>query len=70
MRLQRALLMFRAGLLLRRANGLRRRRLAAELATYRSESDLNDLCALLDGYPEGQTHEIREILCRQQLRRI
>jgi hypothetical protein len=69
MRLQNRMLMFRAGRLLRRANRLRRRRLAAELATYRSEADLNDLSALLDSYPDGQTQEIRQILGQQQMHR-
>jgi hypothetical protein len=66
MRLQTRVLVFRAGLLLRRANRRRHRQLAAELATYRSQADLNDLCALLDTYPDGQTHEIRQILGQQQ----
>jgi hypothetical protein len=70
MRIHSQVLMIRAGLLLRRANRLRRRQLAAELATYRGEADRNDLDALLDSYPDGQTHEIREILGRQQMRRI
>ena len=67
--LHKGLLVIRAELLLRRANRLRRRKLAAELATYRTEADLNDLCALLESYPDGQTHEIREILCRQRMHR-
>ena len=67
MRLRSSLLMIRAGLLLRRANRLRRRRLTAELATYRSEADRNDLYALLETYPDGQTQEIRQILGRQQM---
>jgi hypothetical protein len=69
MRLHTRLLMFRAELLLRRANRRRRRQLMAELATYTSQSDLNDLYALLDTYQDGQTHEIRTILGQQQLRR-
>jgi hypothetical protein len=70
MQLQSWLLVVRAGILLRRANRLRRRQLAAELAGYRSEADLNDLFALLESYPDGQTQEIRQILCQQQLRRM
>jgi hypothetical protein len=70
MRLRSRLLLFRAGLLLRRANHRRRRQLAAELATYTSQADLNDLYALLDTYPDGQTDEIRQILCQQQSYRI
>ncbi|MET0418116.1 MAG: hypothetical protein ABW022_19060 [Actinoplanes sp.] len=69
MRLQTRLLMFRATLLLRRANRRRRRQLAAELATYTSQADLNDLYALLETYPDGQTSELREILGQQQIRR-
>jgi hypothetical protein len=64
------LLVFRAEFLLRRANRRRRRQLEAELATYTTQSDINDLCALLDTYPDGQTQEIRDILCEQRLRRI
>ena len=69
MRLQSFVLVIRAGLVVRRANRLRRRRLAAELATYRSQADLNDLYALLDSYPDAQTQEIRQILGAQQLHR-
>ena len=67
MRLHDSLLVIRAGLMLRRANRLRRRKLAAELATYRSEADRNDLYALLESYPDGQTQEMRQILGRQQM---
>jgi hypothetical protein len=67
MRLHDSLLVIRAGLMLRRANRLRRRKLAAELATYCSEADRNDLYALLESYPDGQTQEIRQILGRQQM---
>jgi hypothetical protein len=69
MRLQTRLLMFRATLLLRRANRRRRRHLAADLATYTNDADLNDLYALLETYPDGQTSELREILGRQRIRR-
>lgn len=69
MELRTRLLVFRAELLVRRANRRRRRQLAAELATYTSQSDLNDLCALLDTYPDAQTYEIRQILSQQQMRR-
>jgi hypothetical protein len=64
------LLLFRAEFLLRRANRRRRRQLAAELATYTSHADLNDLYAVLDTYPDGQTGEIRQILRQQQMHRI
>jgi len=69
MELRIRLLVLRAGLLLRRANQRRRRRLAAELATYTSQADLYDLCTLLDTYPDGTTYEIREILFQQQTHR-
>jgi hypothetical protein len=70
MNLRAQLLVLRAEILVRRANRRRRRQLAAELATYTSQSDVNDLCALLDTYPDGQTHEIRQILDRQQAGRM
>jgi hypothetical protein len=69
MELRTRILVFRAGLLLRRANRRRRRRLAAELAGYTSHAALNDLSALLDTYPDGQTQEIRQILGQQQILR-
>ena len=69
MRLRTRVLVIRAGIVLRRANRRRRRLLAAELATFTSQSDLNDLGALLDSYPDAQTHEIRQILAAQQWRR-
>jgi hypothetical protein len=55
----------RAERLLRRENKRRRRRLAAELAAYTSQADLDDLHALLETYPPGQTEEIRQILGQQ-----
>ena len=70
MDLQSRQLMLRATLLLWGANRRRRRQLKAELATYTSQSDLNDLYAMLDTYPDGQTYEIREILSQQQMRRM
>ena len=63
------LLVFRAERVLRRANRRRRRQLEAELATYTTQADINDLCGLLDSYPDAQTQEIRDILAEQQLRR-
>jgi hypothetical protein len=66
MELRTRLVVLRAGLLLRRADRRRRRQLRAELAAYTSPADLNDLCALLDSYPDAQTYEIRQILARQQ----
>ena len=70
MELRARLVVLRAGLLVRAANRTRRRRLAAELAAYASEADLNDLHAVLDAYPDDQTHEIREILRRQRAGRL
>lgn len=66
MELRTRLTMFRAEMLVRRANHRRRRQLEAGLQTYASEAELNDLHAVLDTYPDEQTHEIRQILCRQQ----
>ena len=69
MELRIRVLVFRAELLLRRANHRRRRQLETELAGYSSHADLNDLCALLNTYPDAQTQEIRQILGRQQTHR-
>jgi hypothetical protein len=63
------LLVFRAERVVRRANRRRRRQLQAELATYSTPADVNDLCCLLDSYPDAQTQEIRDILAEQQMRR-
>jgi hypothetical protein len=49
----------------RRTARERRRTLQRELADYSSESDLRDFEALLDGCPDGLTHEIRGILASQ-----
>jgi hypothetical protein len=46
----------------RRASHVARKRLAAEMADYTSQSDRNDLNALLDSYPDDQVTEIRDIL--------
>ena len=69
MDLRSRLLVFRAEIVLRRANRRRRRQLQAELATYTTQSDINDLSCLLDTCPDGQTQEIRDILAEQQMRR-
>jgi len=66
MGLRTSLTMFRARLPLRRANRQRHRELAAELANYASHADLHELYAVLKTYPDGQTTEIRQILCQQQ----
>jgi hypothetical protein len=41
-----------------------RRALERELSSYTSQSDLNDLHAILDRHPDHQTAEIRRILAR------
>lgn len=64
------LLVLRADWLLRAANRRRRRQLATELGRYVGHAELNDLHAVLDMYPDGQTQEIRQILQRQQANRI
>jgi hypothetical protein len=70
MHLRARLLVIWADLLLRAANRRRRRQLSAELSTYVSHAELNDLHAALDTYPDGQTHEIRQILRQQQTQRL
>jgi|tagenome__1003787_1003787.scaffolds.fasta_scaffold20332761_2 hypothetical protein len=70
MKLRSRLLAFRATRMLRRANRRRLRRLEAELASYTSEADLNDLYASLQAYSDQETHEVRQVLCQQQVRRI
>ena len=70
MRLRSRLLVWRAGILLRAANRRRRRRLIAELADYRTPAEIDDLWALLESYPPGQTQELRDVLAAQQLRAL
>lgn len=41
-----------------------RRRLAAELADYTTQAQVNDLNALLDSYPDDEVAEIRDLLNR------
>ena len=48
-----------------RAARERRRTLERELAGYRTTAERDDLFATLDRYPDGMTHELREILSRQ-----
>ena len=48
----------------RRARIAARRRLEAEIADYTSQTDRNDLNALLDTYPDTQVAEIRDLLNR------
>lgn len=70
MQLRARLGVFRAEIVLRRANRGRRRQLETELAAYATQADVNDLCAVLDTYPDSQTQEIRDILWQLQLRRV
>jgi hypothetical protein len=39
--------------------------IAAELAGYTTEAELNDIAAMLDRYPDEDTEEIRSILAGQ-----
>ena len=48
-----------------RAARERRRTLERELSGYRTTAERDDLLATLDRYPDGMTHELREILSRQ-----
>lgn len=63
------LFLLRATHAVRRAERVRRRTLVRELAAYSSDADRCELEAILDRYPDGLTHELREILARQALRR-
>jgi hypothetical protein len=49
----------------RKAAHRRRRDLERELADYSSPVDRCDLEAMPDQYPDGGTHELREILAQQ-----
>ena len=42
--------------------------LEREMATYNSESDLDDLHAILDRYGDRETAQIRRILAAQRIR--
>jgi hypothetical protein len=42
-----------------------RKALERDLATYTSQSDLDDLRAILDRYPDEKTADIRRILARR-----
>jgi hypothetical protein len=70
MNLRTRLLMLRTRVLLRRANRRRRRALAAELAGYVTDAQRDDLFAVLDRYPDGQTEEIRDMLFQQRIRAL
>jgi hypothetical protein len=66
MELRTRLMMFGTEFTQCRADLKRRRQLAAKLATYISQADVNELHAVLKTYSDAQTDEIRQILCRQQ----
>jgi len=57
----------RAEAVARKAAHQRRRALERELADYNTPAQRLDLEATLDRFPDGVTHELREILSRQQL---
>jgi hypothetical protein len=61
-------LVWRAGMALRRANRQRRGSLRRELASY-TPAELRDLEATIERYPLGQTHELRSMLAAQRLQR-
>jgi hypothetical protein len=44
-----------------------RKSLADDLATYRSQSDLNDLDAILDRHSDEETADIRRILATRRV---
>ena len=56
-----------AATITRRAARERRLALERELADYGTPAQREDLEATLDRYPDGVTHELREILCRQRM---
>jgi hypothetical protein len=51
----------------READRLRRSELERELAVYATSAQRFDLEATLDQYPDGVTHELRDILARQAI---
>jgi hypothetical protein len=53
----------------RREANAARRRLESDLASYTSQTDLNDLYAMLDHHDDADTAVMRDILVRQQWRR-
>ena len=64
-RLAARMFLVRANRTTRRAARERRKKLERELACYRTTAERADLFAMLDRYPDGMTHEVREILNRQ-----
>ncbi len=63
-------LVWHAGLVLRRAARQRRRELIRELSCYTTPAEVDDLCAAIDRCPEGQAHELRALLRAQQWREL
>lgn len=61
-------LLWRTGVLLRRANHRRRVTLRRELAAYSTPAELADLEAIVERYPVEQTREVRSLLAAQRLR--
>jgi hypothetical protein len=64
-RLAARMFFLRANRTTRLAARERRKKLERELACYRTTAERADLFAMLDRYPDGMTHEVREILNRQ-----
>jgi hypothetical protein len=67
MTLAARLLVFRARRATRRAARERRRRLARDLAGYRTPAERGELEAICDRYPDGTTWELRQLLAQQAL---
>ena len=62
MTLAERMVVARAQMVGRRAARERRRQLVRELASYGTQAQQDDLSATFDRYPDGVTHELREIL--------
>jgi hypothetical protein len=60
-------LVWRTGLMLRRADHRRRSVLRRELASYSTPSELAELEAIVERYPAAQTRELRSFLVAQRL---
>lgn len=58
------LLVWKTGLLLRRAARNRRRSLARELASYRTQAERDDLMAAVNRCPHPGREEVRRLLVR------
>jgi hypothetical protein len=62
---QTRVLVWRTGLLLRRADRERRARLARELSTYCTPAERDDLMASVERCPHPGREEVRRLLLRQ-----